>query len=306
MCYSAQIWADYRKYTKQFGADLDIKAFVELYWARQNGAKVKTPKRMDDALLDSEAGELIREFRTDQAMKLEQELFAQTKRLNDAERALQTKTTKKALEDQRIATDKISKAKLGLDDLRRTEAKDRDSRIFPGVYAPVLLVENGKRLVKPMRYQCRPAGKPVKNDILYPGTYNARRDSLGSYWKGLFGYSHGLVVASTFYENVEGDDGQNLRLQFTPKDGSDMLVACLWSHWIDPGGKEPDLLSFAAITDDPEPEVAAAGHDRTIINIKPEHVDAWLNPDPANLDALYAIFDDKQHPFYEHRLEKAA
>ncbi len=52
----------------------------------------------------------------------------------------------------------------------------------------------------------------------------------------------------------------------------------------------------------PESEVAAAGHDGTIINIKPEHVDAWLNPDPADLGALYAIFDDKRHPFYEHRL----
>lgn len=306
MCYSAQIWADYHKYVKRYGADLDIKAFVELYWARQNGAKVKTPKAMDDALIDSEAGAAIREFRTGLAMKLEQEMFAQTKRLNDAERALQTKTTKAATESKRIATDKISKAKLGLDDLRRTELKDRDSRIFPGVYAPVLVMENGKRVIKPMRYQCRPCGKPAKNDILFPGTYNARRDSLEKYWKGLFGYSHGLMVVSTFYENVEGPDGKNQVLQFTPKDGGDMLVACLWSEWTDPAGKEPALLSFAAITDDPEPEVAAAGHDRTIINIKPEHVDAWLNPDPANLDALYAIFDDKQHPFYEHRLEKAA
>lgn len=306
MCYSAQIWADYRKYQKTFGADLDIKAFVELYWARQNGAKIKTPKAMDDSLRGSEADEPIEEYRGALATKLEQELFAQTKRLNDAQRTLQTKTTKAATESARIATDKISKAKLGLDDLRRTEAKARDSRIFPGVYAPVLVVENGKRVIKPMRYQCRPAGKPIKNDVLYPGTYNARRDSLGSYWKGLFGYSHGLMVVSTFYENVEGEDGKNKVLQFTPKDGSDMLVACLWSHWTDPAGKEPDLLSFAAITDEPEPEVAAAGHDRTIINIKPEHVDAWLNPDPANLDALYAIFDDKQHPFYEHRLERAA
>ena len=48
--------------------------------------------------------------------------------------------------------------------------------------------------------------------------------------------------------------------------------------------------------------IAAAGHDRTIINIKPEHVDAWLNPDPAHLAELYAIFDDKRHPFYEHRI----
>lgn len=46
----------------------------------------------------------------------------------------------------------------------------------------------------------------------------------------------------------------------------------------------------------------AAGHDRTIINIKPEHVDAWLSPTPGDLAALYRIFDDKQHPFYEHAI----
>lgn len=131
---------------------------------------------------------------------------------------------------------------------------------------------------------------------------NARRDSLEKFWAPAFGHTHGLLVVDTFYENVEGQDGKNQVVQFTPRTGEPMLVACLWSHWKDPAGKEPDLLSFAAITDDPEPEVAAAGHDRTIINIKPEHVDAWLNPDPANLAALYKIFDDKRHPFYEHQL----
>ncbi len=109
------------------------------------------------------------------------------------------------------------------------------------------------------------------------------------------------MVADVFYENVEGPDGKTKILAFTPRDREPMLIACLWSHWIDPRGQEPDLLSFAAITDEPEPEVAAAGHDRTIINIKPEHIDAWLNPDAGNLTALYAIFDDKRHPYYEHR-----
>ena len=90
-------------------------------------------------------------------------------------------------------------------------------------------------------------------------------------------------------------------LQFTPRTGEPMYVACLWSCWIDPKGQEPDLLSFAAITDEPEAEVAAAGHDRTIINLKPEHVDAWLSPEPGNLQALYEIFDDKQHPYYQFR-----
>ena len=31
------------------------------------------------------------------------------------------------------------------------------------------------------------------------------------------------------------------------------------------------------------------------------HVEARFNPDP-DLAALYRIFDDKRHPFYEHRL----
>lgn len=32
-----------------------------------------------------------------------------------------------------------------------------------GWYAPVIVSENGKRVVKPMRYQYRPAGKPSAN-----------------------------------------------------------------------------------------------------------------------------------------------
>jgi len=79
-----------------------------------------------------------------------------------------------------------------------------------------------------------------------------------------------------------------------------MLVACLWSRWRG-GPHEPELLSFAAITDEPPAEIAAAGHDRCIIPIKPEHVDAWLNPDPRDLKALYAILDDRERPYYEHR-----
>ena len=91
-----------------------------------------------------------------------------------------------------------------------------------------------------------------------------------------------------------------MELQFAPRTGDDMLIACLWSHWTDPAGKLPDLDSFAAITDAPEPEVAAAGHDRTIINLRPEHVDAWLAPG-GDTAAMQAIFDDKRHPYYEHR-----
>jgi putative SOS response-associated peptidase YedK len=117
------------------------------------------------------------------------------------------------------------------------------------------------------------------------------------------------MVATTFFENVsrhrmegrelrEGEKEENVILEFRPRPTEEMLVACLWSQWQE--GDE-SLLSFAAITDEPPAEVAAAGHDRCIIPIKHENVDAWLDP-KGDVRHAYSILDDRWRPFYEHRL----
>lgn len=310
MCYSAQIWADYKKYVRSFGVEIDIATFAELFWSRLANDRIKVPMALEASvgtMTDAEGPQIqdaISQYRLQQATKLEQELFKQRQRLADAERTLLTKTTKAAQEAKRISTAKIEWALGRLVDLRRTELKDSDSRIYPGYYAPVMVFEHGRRVLKPMRYQCRPAGKPATNDVKFPGTYNARRDNLEGFWKGQFGYTHGLMVVNAFYEHVaiSKADGEmeKVILEFKPRPTQDMLVACLWSHWTSAG--EPDLLSFAAITDEPPPEIATAGHDRCIIPIKPENIDAWLNPNPKDHKALYAILDDRERPYYEHRL----
>jgi putative SOS response-associated peptidase YedK len=317
MCYSAQIWSDYKKYVRAFGADISIKDFVDLFWLRTTDSKVKIPKAMEAAFqLASTDGEreirsAIDEFASEREHDLQSELFKQRERQANAERKIAAKSTKAALEDKRIATNKIERARQQIADLHRTQLVDSDSRIFPGQWAPVMVMENGRRVIKPMRYQCRPAGKPAFYDVKYPGTYNARKDSLGGFWKELFGYSHGVIVVNAFYENVPrhraenrdlaaGESPENLVLEFKPRPEEDMLVACLWSRWSGPG--EPDLLSFAAVTDDPPPEISIAGHDRCIVNIRPQNLDAWLSPDPSNLAALYAILDDRARPYYEHRM----
>lgn len=305
MCYSAQIRADYKQFFRLFGGVLSLRVFAELYYERQGDPKVKIPKAMDaafEAPQDDEEREikgLIDTFNTDQALKLEQDIFAQRKRLADAERKLLVKTTKKATNDARIATAKVEWGLGKLADLQRTQPASRDARIFPGVYAPVMIWENGQRVVKPMRYHCRPAGKPENFDVHYPGTYNARRDNLEGFWRHQFGVTHGVLVINAFYEHVERD-GKDTILEFTPRPAQDMWLACLWSRWTAPG--RPDLLSFAVIMDEPPDEIRAAGHDRCPIPLKPENIDAWLRPDLGKPNAQYAILDDRARPYYEHRL----
>lgn len=310
MCYSAQCWQAYKEHVREFGAIVDIHEFALLYGYRKLNRKTKIPKGMDlqflnpQSPLEQEIHDLIQEWNAEKISESEQELFKQVRRLADAERKLAVKETKAALTDQRVSRNKITQLKRWIADAKRTTHEPaRDDRMFPDWYVPLLIVEDGKKIVRPMRYHCRLPGMPPSSDKTrdgkVSGTYNARRDNLTRYWRNQFGHSHGLMLADTFYEQVDDGKGGSKEIHFRPRTGERMYVPCLWAKWSDPEGKEPALYSFAAITDEPEPEVAAQGHDRTVINIKPEHMEAWLNPDPNNLKAMFDIFDDKQHPYYE-------
>jgi len=303
------VWADYHAFVRRFGAKLSIEEFVRLFRVRENGGKVKIPRGMEDAFKDATVGaekliyDLARRYRDEQRNRHLLEIIEQGERLQRAQASLEKKATKKAADDVRIAGNKIAAAQRRLDELDRDEPAPKDSRIYPGDYAPVMIVQNGERLVVPMRYQCRISGVPASFDEKYPGTYNARLDSLEGYWRNLFGRSHGVAVVTRFYEHVERLDDEGKRrnevLEFRPQDGREMLVACLWSRWTDEDTDE-ELLSFAAITTDPPPEVIAAGHDRCIIPIRAEHLDAWLSPEGRSLGELYAILEDRDRPYYEH------
>jgi len=111
--------------------------------------------------------------------------------------------------------------------------------------------------------------------------------------------THGVLVINAFYEHVDRD-GKDTILEFMPRPAQDMWLACLWSKWTAPG--QPELLSFAVIMDEPPEEILAAGHTRCPIPLKPENIDAWLQPDMGNPDAQYALLDDRERPYYEHRL----
>jgi hypothetical protein len=163
---SAQVFDSYEKYVRTWSADISLRHFFQLYFLRQGTPSIKIPKAIDAWFAkprnddERQIKALIDEHDASLASRLEQEVFKQKKRLADATAKIELSLGRQA-------------------DLKRTEPKDRDARIFPMVYAPVIIMESGRRLVVPMRYQCRPKGKPASCDRDSAGTYNARRDN----WK---------------------------------------------------------------------------------------------------------------------------
>jgi putative SOS response-associated peptidase YedK len=321
MCYSAQVIQVVRKLHRQLGIRLDYDEAEKLFFRRLDDPTLNISRGFEANFEEptTEQGHRIKraidEHRARSVTKLETDLFSQKTRLVNAERSLTTKETKKSREDVRIAAGKIESITAKLADMRRIEPKPRDNRIFPMVYAGVIVKQGGENVLTPMRYGCRPAGKPAFYDRKFPGLYNSRRDNLEKFWNEQFGHHHAVMVAESFYENVQlhvkehrelrdGEKAQNVVLHFTPTPPQQMLIACLWSHWTNPG--EADLRGFAAITDEPPADISAAGHDRCIINLRPEHVEAWLTPEHRTAQELQAILSDRAVSTFAHAELQAA
>ncbi len=205
VCYAAQIESDYTKLVRQFGAVMDFGAFVALWVGERTkkespkGKAPRVPKALEGVLRDQGPAPLralIDASNAEKRSEWQTALFAQRRRLADAQRQLATKTTTTAANTAHVAANKVEQLLGGLHDLSREDSLDRDGRIYPGMTAPVLSVDGGRRLIRPMRYQCRPAGKPADCDRKYPGTYNARRDNIEGFWRGQFGRTHGLRRSS--------------------------------------------------------------------------------------------------------------
>lgn len=317
MCYSARVRQNLKHLARKYEVEVDWEAFEELYRRRAEGEDLKMSRDLQRNFQAPEtdierrtAGYIVQYLRAKQS-EWERAVFAQKRRVAEAEEALAKRETKKGREDIRIGTKKAQEFLDRLADLRRTEPNNEDARIFPMSYAPVIVQLDGKTLIRPMRYACRLAGKPADYDRRFPGTYNARRDSLDDYWRGVYGRHHAVMVISGFYENVprhlyehrelaHDEKEQSVVLEFDPQPARDMLVACLWDRWSKQD--EPDLYSFAAITDEPTPEVSATGHQRTIITIQEKHLSDWLNPTAFNKEQLENILSAKDTPYYIHQI----
>ena len=306
MCYSAMIESSFSRYVRETGAQIDLDQFEEIFgWReREPGMRIlRAVERWFDepkAPAEQRVAALIARHNHAQVTKLEQEIFAQRKRIADAERKLAAKATKAAANDVRVGTAKVEKALRDLPLYKGTQPTPLDARIFSMRYAPIIVGVDGKPVVRLARYHLRRPGDSPGEDLAKPGLYNARRDNLDRYWRKQFGHTHALMLMWSFFEWVDRPDGLKTELQFKPQTSQLMYVPCLYADWRGEDGTK--MPCFAAVTDEPPSEVAAAGHNRCPINLSHDAAMQWLSPEGKTSEQLQALLDERQRPFYEHRV----
>lgn len=321
MCYSAMVEQSHRKLTGRYRCDADLDRYEDVFLRRRNGEKLILPRGMETAFTTNPTGkqeraiaELIREWHAEQVQVRESELLKQTTRLAEAEQKLKKKQTKKALNDRRIASQKIPWLKDKIAWHKSTRAKESDYRIFPQHWLSMVYPNDaGDLVVGPFRYHLRPAWADEKWDYQRDGSYNARRDSLKKAWANQFGSKHGLILVRKFWENVAPKnyntkpkltanlrEKDNIVIKFEPDDSQYMEVPTIHDMWKRKG--EPTLYSTALITDDPLEEIALAGHDRTPVSLTSVAAQQWLSPQSNSKDELFALLDEIKRPLYEHAI----
>ncbi len=117
MCYSAQVVADWKRFVHQTGARMSIRDFFQLMKRRlDDSTEFRLPRGFDLEFANPKTDEeraikdLVDQFRKAQIQETEAKIFAQRKRVADAERKLAVKQTKAAAESMRIATTKVQLA----------------------------------------------------------------------------------------------------------------------------------------------------------------------------------------------------
>jgi putative SOS response-associated peptidase YedK len=188
-----------------------------------------------------------------------------------------------------------------------------EEQIYSKYWAPVIVFEEGKRIIKPMRYQLLPSFcEEDKYTRINPktgrkqeikNTFNARIDSLekARAWKIPFGKQHAILPLVSFYEWVPRDNRPTL-INFKPTKQDYHLAPCLYDTW--EGEDDRIIQSFAIITTEPRQEVLAMGHDRSPIALKENFIDQWLSPQSSSKSELYQLLNQQADEYYQYEWTK--
>lgn len=127
-----------------------------------------------------------------------------------------------------------------------------------------------------------------------------------SIWQPLVRQQKAIIMARAFYENVyvhdfeqrrldRGEKPRSMVIQFAPEPATALFFPCLMSEMV---LGNTTLRSVTVITDTPNPEVAARGHDRTPVTLTAEAARDFLSGGTTNLQSLQRLLDEKKRRFY--------
>jgi putative SOS response-associated peptidase YedK len=305
MCYSALIEADLRKLERQFGVKVDWTSFEEAFNIRAKYDQAMIPSGLDSYIiqnaetpLQKRLAKMAKTHYEDEIKKFSAKLKKYEQDVKDFEAKIKGGSKAKDLEEKlakRQATVQWHKEKI---EYYQKIEESGAPRVFPNFYAPVIIKEDKDSWIRLMRYHLCPKNGKEMNPFKY-NLFNARRDRLldSRTWKPVFGKQHGIFPFHRFYESVADKDDKSKIIYFQPKDQEIMWSAAIFEESKIPFG---NLRSFAAITDEPPPEVAAAGHDRCPVFLAKENFEEWLTP-KASPQELVKLLGGVVPTYFEHK-----
>jgi putative SOS response-associated peptidase YedK len=156
--------------------------------------------------------------------------------------------------------------------------------IAPTQDAPVVVVQDGEVVLKPMRWGLIPFW--AKDESIGDRMINARAETVKEKpsFRTSFQRKRCLVVADSFYEWQRLPNSKLKQpMRILLRNEGVFAFAGLWDSWRQPDGKA--LETFTIITGEPN-EVVAPIHNRMAVILPKEHHEQWLDPEFQDTDKL--------------------
>ena len=154
--------------------------------------------------------------------------------------------------------------------------------IAPTQISPIL-IDNGKRIVKPMRWGLIPSW--AKDDKFGAKMINARIETLTEKpsYRNLLPKKRCVVITDGYYE-WKRDGDRKIPFYIKNPDNKLLAMAGLYDVWKNPDGQL--IPTYTIITKDAQQEIAAI-HNRMPVILPQEHLDIWIKTEMASsTDAL--------------------
>lgn len=153
--------------------------------------------------------------------------------------------------------------------------------------APVIVMQNGMRIVKPMKWGLIAKGAKDTSSVFRYKTYNIPSERIFSKhsWERAVHEKRCLIPANGFYEL--SSSGSDKRAHFVQSKDRELLAfAGVYGSWEDPQGVTHGI--FSLITIEAAHDTPSVGGRMPLV-ISRENEDRWLDPSVTDVGSLYEM-----------------